>query len=238
MYNLADGTRKWIKDGQKDILFALAHLAADHLKGDKAVHGVLAGGEDDGHAAAADLVNDSSISLAPSDEGCRVSLDGEDVTELLRTPEVAEAASMVARVPAVRKTMVRKQRSIAADAVEQFGGAVLEGRDIGTVVFPDAELKIFLDADLGERARRRVLELSDEGITANEVQEQIHRRDVADQHLVDGNGYLENLRTQIDHTFLCRLLLWSIVLEQLLLLLNHANYWLKTRNIGHKFSSN
>ncbi|MFV1980543.1 MAG: (d)CMP kinase [Rhodothermia bacterium] len=127
------------------------------------------------------LVKNTSISLTPSDDGCRVSLNGEDVTELLRTPEVSEAASLVARVPAVREAMVPKQRELATVAVERFGGAVLEGRDIGTVVFPNAELKIFLEADLEERTRRRVLEFTDEVVTTHEIREQMRRRDTADQ---------------------------------------------------------
>jgi len=127
------------------------------------------------------LVENTSISLTPSDDGCRVSLNDEDVTELLRTPEVSEAASVVAKVPAVREAMVRKQRELATVAVERFGGAVLEGRDIGTVVFPNAELKIFLEADLEERARRRVLDFTDNVVTTTEIREQMIRRDTADQ---------------------------------------------------------
>jgi len=127
------------------------------------------------------LIENTSISLALSDNGCRVSLNGEDVTEFLRTPEVSEAASVVATVPAVREAMVRKQRELAALSVEQFGGAVVEGRDIGTVVFPNAELKIFLEADLEERTRRRVLDFSDSFVSTHEVREQIKRRDTADK---------------------------------------------------------
>lgn len=127
------------------------------------------------------LIDRTSISVAPSDDGCRVSLNGEDVTQLLRTPEVSEAASVVAKVPAVRRAMVRKQRALAAEAVQQFGGAVLEGRDIGTVVFPNAELKIFLEADLEERARRRALDLRDGDATTEEIRDQMNRRDAADE---------------------------------------------------------
>jgi cytidylate kinase len=84
----------------------------------------------------------------------RVLLDGSDVTGEIRTPEVSEAASRVAAVPDVRAALVTTQRALLA-----AGDWVAEGRDIGTVVVPDAELKVYLDADPGERARRRADEL-------------------------------------------------------------------------------
>jgi cytidylate kinase len=88
------------------------------------------------------------------DLGDRVLLDGEDVTTAIRTPEVSEAASRVAADPAVREAMVAEQRRLMSE-----GDWVAEGRDIGTVVAPDAELKVFLTADPRERARRRAAEL-------------------------------------------------------------------------------
>ncbi len=98
---------------------------------------------------AAELTPALEISL-----GERVLMDGEDVTEAIRTPEVSQRASQVAALPAVRSAMVERQRSLL-----RSGDWVAEGRDIGTVVAPDAELKIFLIADPAERARRRALEL-------------------------------------------------------------------------------
>jgi cytidylate kinase len=89
------------------------------------------------------------------DLGDRVLLDGEDVTEAIRSPEVSEAASRAAADPAVRTAMVAEQRRLLHDD----RGWVAEGRDIGTVVAPDAALKVFLDADPAERARRRAAEL-------------------------------------------------------------------------------
>ncbi|MBV9310237.1 MAG: (d)CMP kinase [Solirubrobacterales bacterium] len=86
--------------------------------------------------------------------GDRVLLDGRDVTDEIRAPEVSEAASRAAAEPAVREAMVAEQRRLLA-----HGDWVAEGRDIGTVVAPDAELKIFLVADAQERARRRASEL-------------------------------------------------------------------------------
>lgn len=83
-------------------------------------------------------------------EGGRVTIDGTDVTTAIRTPEVDRAATAVARMPAVRELLVARQRALGA-----AGAIVMEGRDIGTVVFPDADLKIYLDASPEERARRR-----------------------------------------------------------------------------------
>jgi cytidylate kinase len=80
----------------------------------------------------------------------RVTIDGIDVTRAIRTPEIDRAATSVARLGAVRRALVAKQRAIGA-----AGGIVMEGRDIGTVVFPDAHVKIYLDASPEERARRR-----------------------------------------------------------------------------------
>ncbi|HEY4643716.1 MAG TPA: (d)CMP kinase, partial [Bacteroidota bacterium] len=86
-------------------------------------------------------------------------LDGEDVSDKLRTPEVTKAVSTVSSLREVRDAMVREQRRMAEE-----GGVVLEGRDIGTVVFPNAELKVFMVADVRERALRRQLELKQQGL--------------------------------------------------------------------------
>jgi cytidylate kinase len=83
-------------------------------------------------------------------ESGRVVIDGHDVAREIRTPEIDAAAAAVARHPAVREVLVRRQRDLGAG-----GGIVMEGRDIGTVVFPDADVKIYLDAAPDERARRR-----------------------------------------------------------------------------------
>jgi CMP/dCMP kinase len=109
---------------------------------------------DSGDALAA-LAGDTRIDLRQRDaaaEGAQqqVLLDGEDVTALIRTPEVAQAASKVALEPGVRKVLVAEQRRAG-----QSGGVVMEGRDIGSVVFPDAQLKVFLTASPEVRAERR-----------------------------------------------------------------------------------
>jgi len=106
-------------------------------------------------AAAADGSDAAAIARAARLElGERVTLDGEDVTERIREPWVAEAASRVSSDPAVREALVEQQRRLLAD-----GDWVAEGRDIGTVVAPAAEVKVFLTADPVERARRRAAEL-------------------------------------------------------------------------------
>jgi len=107
----------------------------------------------------------------------QVFLDGEDVTAAIRTPEVAQAASKVAVVPGVRKVLVAEQRR----AGEQ-GGVVMEGRDIGSVVFPDAQLKIFLTASPEVRAERRWREHQQKGdaIDLPRTLEEIHERDRRD----------------------------------------------------------
>lgn len=107
----------------------------------------------------------------------RVFIGGRDVTHAIRTPEVDDAVSAVARMPLVREAMVARQRQIGEDS-----DIVVEGRDIGTVVFPDAEVKVYLTASAEERARRRVRQHSHGGhdIDAERVRDAIDRRDRAD----------------------------------------------------------
>jgi CMP/dCMP kinase len=107
----------------------------------------------------------------------RVLLDDRDVTSEIRTPEVSEAASRVAADPAVREALVAKQRELIAD-----GDWVAEGRDIGTVVAPDAALKVFLTAEPAERARRRAAELGAEPGTVLAEQTMRDQRDSAREH--------------------------------------------------------
>jgi cytidylate kinase len=105
----------------------------------------------DDEAALVKLANDSSIKLEPSFGGNRVLIDGRDVSMRVREPDVTEAASRVSVHPKVRTWMVSHQREMGAG-----GGIVMEGRDIGTKVFPDADVKIFLDADPVVREQRRL----------------------------------------------------------------------------------
>lgn len=105
------------------------------------------------------LANEAGIKLEAGTG--RVFLNGEDVTQAIRDEKVSAAASKVAAIPAVRRAMVRLQRQYAEE-----NSVVMEGRDIGSVVFPDAQVKIFLDAHAEERARRRAGELQATGRTA------------------------------------------------------------------------
>lgn len=107
----------------------------------------------------------------------RVFVDDEDVTLLIRAPEVSMLASQVSAVAAVRRALLPIQREAAAT-----GGIVAEGRDMGTVVFPDAPFKFFLTASIEERSRRRYLELveKDPGISVDDVREDAARRDRRD----------------------------------------------------------
>ena len=100
-----------------------------------------------------------SIKFVAANGRQRILVNGTDVTDTIRSPEVSEAASVVSAHPAVRDAMVTLQRHMGAG-----GGVVMEGRDIGTVVFPDAEVKVFLDATPEERARRRYRELVSRGV--------------------------------------------------------------------------
>jgi CMP/dCMP kinase len=125
-------------------------------------------------AEAAELVFDPAGPGEPQ----RVLLSGEDVTSAIRTPEVSQMASKVAAVPGVRRALVQLQQALGA-----AGGVVMEGRDIGTVVFPNAELKVFLTASAEERARRRFAELEARGeiIDFGTVLAEQHERDERDQ---------------------------------------------------------
>jgi cytidylate kinase len=124
------------------------------------------------------LAGGTRIDLLSTDGGYRVLVDGMDVTEPIRTAEVAQAASKVAVVAGVRTVLVSEQRRAA-----QRGGVVMEGRDIGTVVFPDAGLKIFLDAAVEVRAERRRLEHEQKGerLEFSEVLEEVRQRDRRDR---------------------------------------------------------
>jgi len=125
------------------------------------------------------IAENSQVSLSNLEGSLHVILDGEDVTDLIRTPEVTRAVTPVCEVAAVRERMVAIQRLVGRIS----GGAVVEGRDVGTVVFPEAQLKIYLIADLDERARRRLSELQSAGRqpTVQTVMGEIEERDRRDQ---------------------------------------------------------
>ncbi len=127
------------------------------------------GDPDDGDATAA-VARAVELEIGPD----RVSVDGVDATVEIRGPQVSQAVSVVAANPEVRAELVSRQREWA----NLRGGGVLEGRDIGTVVFPDAELKIYLTADPAERARRRAKEVTD--LEYEAVAADLARRDTID----------------------------------------------------------
>lgn len=124
----------------------------------------------------------ASIEFVPANGRPRIVVNGADVTEAIRAPEVSEAASIVSAHPTVREAMVALQRQMGAE-----GGVVMEGRDISTVVFPDAEYKVFLDASPEERARRRFQELVGKGVAVDyeslkKAEEERDRRDSTRAH--------------------------------------------------------
>jgi CMP/dCMP kinase len=118
----------------------------------------------------------ADIELQPA--GLHILLNGEDVTAAIRTAEVGQQASVVAAIPGVRHALVEKQRALGART-----SVIMEGRDIGTVVFPDADVKIFLDADPQERVSRRLRDFRDQGEAApvEAVAAQIQERDRRDR---------------------------------------------------------
>jgi cytidylate kinase len=125
----------------------------------------------------AQLAEQIDIRFGKSDRKTVIFMDGEDVSEAIRTPEIDKNISPVAANPGVRKILVKKQQALGRE-----GGVVMDGRDIGTVVFPDAELKIYLVASVEERARRRLKELQEKGqsLPLDEVIEDLRYRDARD----------------------------------------------------------
>ena len=130
------------------------------------------------------LAAETSIRLEPGEEENRVFLDDEDVTGLIRNPTVTEAASRVSVFPRIRAWMVRLQQQLGAQ-----GGVVMEGRDIGTVVFPHAEVKIFLDAAPEVRGLRRYDQLDQKGTAPppppDEIIRDLRARDERDRNRAD-----------------------------------------------------
>jgi len=153
----------------------------------------LEAGHDAGLAARVDGANDvaaladedrrrlaevaAALDLRFEDGDTRVLVGGRDVSAAIRAPEIGERASKISAVPEVRAALLPLQRRIAVE-----GGVVAEGRDVGTVVFPDAEVKFFLTADAAERARRRAAELRARGVAIDEaaVRAEIEARDARD----------------------------------------------------------
>ncbi|MEW6376244.1 MAG: (d)CMP kinase [Thermodesulfobacteriota bacterium] len=127
------------------------------------------------------LASSLHITFVAQREGTHVFCDGEDVTEAIRSPEISLLASDISKKKVLREAMVQMQREMG-----KGGGVVLEGRDIGTVVFPNADVKFYLDAEAGERAKRRFHELVQKGISVDfkGTLEEVMQRDHHDMHRV------------------------------------------------------
>jgi len=141
-------------------------------------------------AALARLTAEIDLVFAAGVDGETVSLDGVDVTEAIRSEQAGQAASQVASIPEVRRALLERQRSFA-----RAPGLVADGRDMGTVVFPDAALKVFLTASPEERARRRHKQLKDKGIS---VSLRDLSRDIAERDARDASRTVAPLRPAAD----------------------------------------
>jgi cytidylate kinase len=153
--------------------------------------------EIDHSAGLVELLHEFPLEYRESDGLQRVFLAGEDITDALRMPGVGEDASRLSRFPEVRKILVEKQRELARD-----GAVVMEGRDIGSVVLPDADLKIFLDADEEVRARRRMLQWEKKGLNASaeELKKDIRVRDRRDSTRKEAPLVLADGGVRVDTT--------------------------------------
>jgi len=124
------------------------------------------------------LAGETEIRLKKGEEGTRVFVDGQEVTRVIRTPEITNAVKFLADIPEVREVLVEQQRQIAASR-----SVVAEGRDTGTVVFPDADYKFYVDAPIEVRTDRRFKEFIEKGmeISREEVRKDLEKRDHADK---------------------------------------------------------
>ena len=123
------------------------------------------------------LASSLDVNFETDESGCRIILEGEDVTDAIRTEEVGSVASQVASIPTIREALLRRQRAFKMEP-----GLVADGRDMGTVVFPNAEAKIFLTASAEERAQRRYKQLKDKGhdVSITRLLSDIQARDERD----------------------------------------------------------
>ncbi|MDD5772419.1 MAG: (d)CMP kinase [bacterium] len=125
-----------------------------------------------------DLSRKVDIILRPNGKDLKIFINGDEVTDLIRTPEVTENTFYVAQIKEVREEMVKKQRSFVKE-----NRVIMEGRDIGTVVFPEADKKIYLDAQLSERVNRRFKEFKAKGFeyTTSKIEQELAERDKKDK---------------------------------------------------------
>lgn len=127
--------------------------------------------------AVANLLNDIDLKIIPNKDGQKIELDGFDITDLIRTQEIGQGASIVAQYERVRTILGNMQKQMAVDY-----SVIMDGRDIGTNILPNAEVKIYLDAGVKQRALRRGEELKAKGLTVDfgAIEEEIRLRDKAD----------------------------------------------------------
>ncbi|HVZ81402.1 MAG TPA: (d)CMP kinase [bacterium] len=134
------------------------------------------------------IARSARIELKPAEPQNRVFLDGEEVTQAIRTPEVTQASAHIANCVPVRRILVARQQQMGRIDSAPYGGAVLEGRDIATDVFPDAQYKFYLDASVETRAKRRLAELAKTGVKTSleEVMADVKARDDRDMNRAVG----------------------------------------------------
>jgi CMP/dCMP kinase len=161
--------------------FGLLYLETGAMYRAFALKAILGDQDFDDHAALEHLARDTAVTLEADRAGNRVLLDGNDVTERIRDSDVTQGASRVSVHPAIRAWMVGLQRELG-----RKGGVVMEGRDIGTVVFPDADIKVFLDASPEARSQRRyeqsALSPAASGSDRHAVSQELRERDERDRN--------------------------------------------------------
>jgi len=139
-------------------------------------------GIEPGDSRIAEILDTTCIEIRYDEGVMHVLLDEEDVSDSIRSTAITELSSRISTIDVVREKLVAEQRRMAMTCEQDGGGVVMEGRDIGTVVFPDAEVKFFLVADASERARRRLLQYEESGIDADydQILADIVDRDIRD----------------------------------------------------------
>jgi cytidylate kinase len=167
--------------------FGLLNLETGAMYRAFALKALVTGASPDDASQLEPLLQTTTIVLQPAAEGNRVLLDGEDVTARLRDPEITSAASRVSVHPAVRRWLVGLQREMGESVTGDKRGAVMEGRDIGTAVFPNARVKIFLDASPEKRSERRYTQTAATTTeqTSRTVLKEMHERDERDRNRAD-----------------------------------------------------
>jgi len=194
--------------------FGLLYLDTGAMYRAAALAVVKAGVSVEDREKVAEIAANAKIELTGEPESMRVMLDGEDVTTEIRTPEAATAASVVSTISEVRKIMVKHQRAIGESAAR---GCVLEGRDIGSVVFPNADIKFFLTAKPEARARRRFAEDQEKGRSTSyeKTLDEINKRDERDVSRSDSPLTIPSNATVIDTSELHLKHVFELMLEKI-----------------------